>query len=157
MNKKAILTPIALLLLLSVFVISSGSKYAAQESLQLTEESYLVPDDDAAKRFPKGAAIYKEKCVICHQANGEGIPGAFPPLKNSDYLFADKVRAVSQVLNGSHEEMVVNGVTYNAPMTPQVDTKEDAVAVINYVLNAWGNDAGTVTMDDVKNVKINPR
>lgn len=53
--------------------------------------------------------------------------------------------------------MVVNGMTYVAPMTPQVDTKEDAVAVINYVLNAWGNNGGTVTLEDVKNVKINPR
>ena len=90
-------------------------------------------------------------------ANGEVITGAFPPLKNSDYLFADKVRAVSQTLNGSQKPMVVNGVTYVAPMTPQVSTKEDAVAVINYVLNAWGNKGGTVSMDDVKNVKIDPR
>ena len=113
--------------------------------------------DPADAKFPKGAKIYKEKCIICHMANGEGITGAFPPLKNSDYLFADKVRAVSQTLNGSHEPMVVNGVTYVAPMTPQVNTKEEAVDVINYVLNAWGNKGGTVTLDDVKNVKINPR
>ncbi len=43
-----------------------------------------------------GEKIYMEKCIVCHQANGEGIPGAFPPLKNSDYLFADKVRAVAK-------------------------------------------------------------
>jgi len=113
--------------------------------------------DPADAKYPKGAKIYKEKCIICHMANGEGITGAFPPLKNSDYLFKDKVRAVTQTLNGSHIPMVVNGVTYNAPMTPQVNTKEDAVAVINYVLNAWGNKGGTVTLDDVKNVVINPR
>lgn len=113
--------------------------------------------DEAAIKFPKGAKIYKEKCIICHQVSGEGIPGAFPPLKNSDYLFADKVRAVAQTLNGSNVEMVVNGITYTAPMTPQVDNKEDAVAVINYVLNAWGNKGGTVTLEDVKDVKINPR
>lgn len=113
--------------------------------------------DEAAIKYPKGAEIYKTKCFVCHQANGEGIPGAFPPLKNSDYLFADKVRAVAQTLNGSQIEMVVNGVTYTMPMTPQVDTKEEAVAVINYVLNAWGNKGGTVTLEDVKNVKINPR
>ena len=90
-------------------------------------------------------------------ANGEGNPGAFPPLKNSDYLFADKVRAVSQTLNGSHKPIIVNGITYVMPMTPQVNTKEDAVAVINYVLNAWGNKGGTVSLEDVKDVKIDPR
>ena len=42
-------------------------------------------------------------------------------------------------------------------MPPQVDNKEDAVAVINYVLNNFGNKGGTVTLEDVKNVVINPR
>ena len=116
--------------------------------------SQVLQDDDADAKYPLGANIYKTKCSACHQATGEGMPGVFPPLKGSDYLFADKVRAVTQVLNGSNEEMVVNGVSYTMPMTPQVDTKEDAVAVINYVLNAWGNDGGTVTLEEVKDVKI---
>ncbi len=113
--------------------------------------------DQAEIKYPKGAKIYKEKCFVCHQLSGEGIPGAFPPLKNADYLFADKVRAVAQTLNGSQIEMVVNGITYTMPMAPQLDNKEDAVAVINYVLNAWGNKGGTVTLEDVKDIVINPR
>ena len=112
-----------------------------------------VPDEKE-EMMARGKEIYDTKCFVCHQANGQGIPGAFPPIANSDYLLADKVRAVAQVLNGSNEEMVVNGVTYTAPMTPQVDTREDAVAVINYVLNNFGNDGGWVTMEDVKDVKI---
>ena len=78
-------------------------------------------------------------------------------MAESDYLLADPVRGVEQTLNGSHEEMVVNGITYNAPMTPQVDTKEDALAVINYVLNNFGNDGGVLTMEDIKDVQIKPR
>lgn len=116
-----------------------------------TENNLNMPQDT---KFPKGKKIYEEKCVVCHQANGKGITGAFPPLANSDYLMADKVRAVEQVLNGSNEEMVVNGVTYRTPMPPQVDNKEDAVAVVNYILNAWGNDGGTVSMDEVKHIEI---
>ena len=112
-----------------------------------------LPDDKEAQ-MARGKEIYDTKCVVCHQAEGQGIPGAFPPLANADYLLADKVRAVRQVLNGSHEEMVVNGITYTAPMTPQVDTKEDAVAVINYVLNSFGNDGGWVTMEEVKDIEI---
>ncbi len=114
-----------------------------------------IPDNDpAAELYPKGAKIYAEKCVACHMVTGLGIPGAFPPLKGSDYLMADKKRAVEQVLNGSHEEMKVNGVTYILPMPFQVDTHEDAVAVINYVLNAWGNKGGSVKVVDVKGIKI---
>jgi nitrite reductase (NO-forming) len=135
-----------------LFIFASTLVFTTQHS---KVQAAQVEKADA--KYPKGAQIYKTKCIICHQANGEGIPGAFPPLKNSDYLFADKVRAVAQTLNGSQIEMVVNGITYTAPMTPQVNNKEDAVAVINYVLNAWGNEGGTVTLEDVKDVKINPR
>jgi len=83
-----------------------------------------------------------------------GIPSAFPPLKGSDYLMADKKRAVLQVLNGSHKEITVNGAVYNLPMPFQVETHQDAVDVINYVLNAWGNKGGTVKIEDVKDIKI---
>ncbi len=144
------------IVILVAFTIT-GFKFKTEKVVTSTEIIVNLQDDPADAKFPKGAKIYKEKCVVCHQLTGEGIPGAFPPLKNADYLFADKVRAVAQTLNGSHEEMVVNGVTYNMPMTPQVDTKEDAIAVINYVLNAWGNKGGTVTLEDVKDVKVNPR
>jgi nitrite reductase (NO-forming) len=111
-----------------------------------------------AKSDPaRGEQIYKTKCIVCHQADGKGLPGAFPPLAGSDYLLADKVRAVAQVLNGSNLEITVNKMKYTAPMPPQVDNKEDAVAVINYVLNNFGNKGGTVTLEEVKDVVINPK
>lgn len=116
--------------------------------------SVVTPDDPADAKYPAGAAIFKAKCVACHQLTGAGVPGAFPPLKGSDYLFADKKRAVAQVLNGSNEAMVVNGTTYTIPMPFQVDTHQEAVDVINYALNAWGNEGGTVKLEDVKDIKI---
>jgi mono/diheme cytochrome c family protein len=119
-----------------------------------TEMMYVPADDPADAKFPKGAKIYKEKCVACHQLSGMGVPSAFPPLKGSDYLKADIKRAVAQVINGSNNEITVNGVKYSIPMPPQVDNHEDAVAVVNYVLNAWGNNYGTVKLADVKDIKI---
>lgn len=150
-----------------MFALMLGGVIALQSCGGSTESKTEAPAEKAVVKtetpaaqeepFAAGKKIYMEKCIVCHQATGEGIAGAFPPLKNSDYLLADKVRAVAQVLNGSNEVMVVNGQSFNAPMPPQVDTKEDAVAVINYVLNSFGNNGGTVTLEDVKDVVINPR
>jgi nitrite reductase (NO-forming) len=154
MKRSLLFLPVMILLLVSVAWISSGFRYTAKT---ISESFQTQQTDPAAVKYPKGAQIYKEKCTVCHQATGLGIPNAFPPLKGSDYLMADKVRAVAQVLNGSNEPMKVNGVTYTTPMPPQVNTKEDAVAVINYILNAWGNNGGTVTIDQVKNITIKPR
>ena len=46
--------------------------------------------------------------------------------------------------------MTVNGVEYSGIMPPQELTDEEAVDVVNYILNAWGNNGGEVSMDDLK-------
>jgi nitrite reductase (NO-forming) len=146
------------ILLLSLFaagmILSScggGSRPAGEQ-----KAAGGIPADIQAM-MPKGEQIYKTKCVVCHQATALGVENVFPPLAGSDYLLADKARAVAQTLNGSKMEMTVNGKKFTQEMTPQVETKEDAVAVINYVLNNFGNKGGYVTLDDVKNVEIKPR
>jgi len=133
------------------------AKAPEKEVQEAPAEAEATPEDDWAAQMTRGEELYKTKCIVCHMADGKGVANAFPPLAESDYLMADLVRAVEQTLNGSHEEMVVNGVTYNAPMVPQVDTKEDGVAVINYVINNFGNPGGKVTLEEVKDVVIKPR
>lgn len=109
-------------------------------------------------QLAKGKEIYDTKCVVCHQADAKGLKGAFPPLANADYLVADLKRAVAQTLNGSNEEMIINGEKYHAPMTPQVQTIEEAVAVINYVLKQFNGytDDQLVKIEDVADIEIKP-
>lgn len=129
----------------------------ATDNASTTETTKKVEVTKAAPDMVLGEKIYTTKCKVCHQVDGKGVKGAFPPLAGSDYLLADKVRAVAQALNGSHMEIVVNGEKYNALMPQQVGTKEEAVAVVNFVLNNFGNNGGTVSLDDVKDVVIEPR
>jgi nitrite reductase (NO-forming) len=149
---KRIFLALTSIFALGLLVSSCGGGQPAAEQ----KDPNALPAEITAM-MPKGEAIYKAKCVVCHQTTGLGIENIFPPLANADYLLADKVRAVAQTLNGSKEAMVVNGKTYTQEMLPQVDTKEDAVAVINYVLNNFGNKGGYVTMDEVKHLEIKPR
>jgi nitrite reductase (NO-forming) len=116
------------------------------------------PTEPTAAQMEMGEKIYETpgKCITCHQANGQGIANVFPNLVGSKFLLEQKVLAVSQVLNGSLK-VGNKTVKYPAPMTPQLDNKEEAVAVINYVLNSFGNHGGVVTMEDVKDVVIDPR
>ena len=109
-------------------------------------------------QLAQGKEIYEVKCIICHQADAKGLKGAFPPLANADYLLADLKRAVAQTLNGSNEEMIINGEKYHAPMVPQVQTIEEAVAVINYVLKHFNGytDDQLVKIEDVSDIEINP-
>ncbi|HIP36843.1 MAG TPA: cytochrome c [Crocinitomix sp.] len=116
-------------------------------------ENEEVAEEASTADYSAGEEIYGKTCAACHQANGEGIPQAFPPLANSDYLMEDKMRAIKQVIEGSSGEIVVNGETYNGTMTPQNLSDQEIVDVLNYVYHAWGNDGEEVTLEEVATVK----
>jgi nitrite reductase (NO-forming) len=98
----------------------------------------------------KGKAIYVQ-CLACHQANGEGITGTFPPLANSDYMLADTDRMIKTILNGTIEPIVVNGTEYPGNTMTKFThlSDKDIAAVATYVLNSWGNPGGVVTIEMV--------
>ena len=135
------------LILATAFVaLNCGGKKTTIDPVTGEAVEYI---DSASVKYPEGEAVYNKTCVACHQAGGEGVVGAFPPLAQSDYLLEDKHRAIYQVIHGSSGAMVVNGETYNTIMPPQELTDQEVMDVINYVLNAWGNKGGEVTMEDV--------
>jgi nitrite reductase (NO-forming) len=131
---------------------TSKAEEPVKEEIKATESSALEA------QLAMGKEIYTTKCIVCHQADAKGLKGAFPPLANADYLLADLKRAVAQTLNGSNVEMIVNGEKYHAPMTPQVTTLEEAVAVINYVLKHFNGytDDQLVKIEDVSDIEIKP-
>jgi len=92
-----------------------------------------------AERIEFGKQVYTQTCFACHQAEGQGIPNAFPPLANSDYLNANVNRAIKIILEGKTGEIIVNGVTYNSIMTAQTLTDEEIANVLTYVFNSWDN------------------
>ncbi len=106
-----------------------------------------------AQKIESGKQIYTKTCFACHQANGEGIANAFPPLANSDYLNADVKRAIGIVINGKTGEITVNGNKYNSIMTKQTLNDEEIAEVLTYVYNSWGNKKAEVTTKMVSEVK----
>ena len=99
-----------------------------------------------------GDVVYKKTCIACHQPNGEGLPGTFPPLAKSDFII-DKEKTIMQVLKGYSGELVVNGKKYNNTMPPQQLTDDEIAAVLTYVYSNFGNSGGTVVADEVKAVR----
>jgi nitrite reductase (NO-forming) len=97
----------------------------------------------------KGKRVYAQSCFACHQTNGEGMPGVFPPLAKSDYLMADKGRAIRAVVKGLSGPITVNGKEYNGVMPPVALNDEQVAQVLTYVRNEWGNEGDIVTPEDV--------
>lgn len=102
-----------------------------------------------------GATVFTSHCASCHQANGQGLPGAFPPLAGSPYVLGDPKRTVSIVLDGLHGPITVNGKTFNGQMPTWKGQLSDAeiAAVLTYVRSTWGNKAPAVTPELVKEMR----
>ncbi len=139
------------------------------------QEGIYLPEGGAIQTMPKKAAsneeyvkktvaqqvadgknIYGNTCFACHQAEGQGIPNAFPPLAKSDYLNANPSRAIDAVLHGLTGEITVNGKKFNSVMTSQNLTDQEISDVMTYIYNSWGNNKTVITPEMVKTQRAKP-
>lgn len=137
------------------------------ESLALTEAERLIIRNWVDSGSPRGVAPVNDGtktkaerielghrlftiCAACHQATGRGLPNLFPPLAGSDYLNADKSRAIKIVIYGHQGEVLVNGVKFNNNMPAFPLGDHDVANVLTYVYNSFGNAGLEVTPEEVK-------
>ena len=99
-----------------------------------------------------GEEVYQRYCSMCHQPDGKGVPGNFPPMVASDYL-KDRTATIKLVINGKSGEMTVNGARYNGVMPPQSLNDAEVAAVLTYVYNHFNNTTGTVTAAEVASAR----
>jgi len=102
------------------------------------------------ERVEAGAGVFANNCQACHQATGEGVPDAFPPLAKSDFLNADKLRAIKTVTGGLKTKLTVNGKLFDGEMPAWALPDEDIANVLTYVYNNWGNSGLEVLPEEVK-------
>ncbi|WP_243094674.1 c-type cytochrome [Thermus thalpophilus] len=92
-----------------------------------------------------GQALYGQYCATCHQANGQGVPGAFPPLAGHvQEILAKKdgrTYLMDLVLYGLQGQIQVKGQAYNGAMPAwEAQLKDDQIAaILNYVATSFGN------------------
>lgn len=116
------------------------------------EANVPVPDPAAAAPAPPdGARIYRSVCAACHQMNGQGVVGAFPPLAQSTWVTGDARGPAAIVLQGLQGPIEVRDVYYNGVMPAFGGRLDDAevAAVVNHIRSSWGNDAPPVTEEEV--------
>jgi nitrite reductase (NO-forming) len=104
-------------------------------------------------QMEKGKLVFMQNCSMCHQLDGKGLPGVFPPLAQSDFLMADKDRSVRIALRGLSGPITVNGATYDNLM-PQLPLTDEQVAnVLTFIRNSWGNQGDAISLEEVKQVR----
>jgi nitrite reductase (NO-forming) / hydroxylamine reductase len=124
--------------------------------LALAIAGSAAANDVVNERLPKqglqaGEAAYLAHCAACHQPNGMGLPGAFPPVAGSDFLTTnDKPKVIASILQGMSGKLLVNGVEYNNVMPAMSHISDADIAhIVNYIYNSWGNPGGMIAEKDV--------
>ena len=102
-----------------------------------------------------GQRVYTRLCQSCHQQDGAGVPGAFPPLGGSEWVVGVPERPVYIVLQGFQGEIVREGVTYNAMMPGfgRLLSDEEVASVVTYIRNSFGNEAPEVSPEEVAGMR----
>lgn len=104
-----------------------------------------------ASSGPNGESVYIANCASCHQPNGRGLIGTFPPLAGSAIADGDPASVIRIVKHGRTGPLVVSGKPYNGMMPAWSPTlSDDAIAtVLTYVRSSWGNHAAAITASEV--------
>jgi mono/diheme cytochrome c family protein len=102
-----------------------------------------------------GQGVYNQYCQSCHQASGEGMTGAFPPIVGSDWVTGAPEVVVRILLNGLQGPVDVAGVTYNGAMPAWKDVlkDEEIAAVATYIRQLGANDAAAVNTSVVAELR----
>jgi cytochrome c oxidase cbb3-type subunit 2 len=114
------------------------------------KEEKADPDTNPSHELD-GAALYANNCQACHQLNGEGLPGAFPPLKGSAIVLDDNPEALVNVImkgsNAREEFAEMPAVGTANGLKP-----EEVTAIINHERTSWGNNARKISIGEVERI-----
>lgn len=113
---------------------------ACQSSQELKSEQY----------FAEGYQLYTTYCSNCHQADGKGMSGLYPPLVGSA-LLTDKSRLACIIKNGMSDTIMVNGKEFSRPMPPNPKLKDLEIAeIVTYLNMKWGKDSVFTSIEFVE-------
>ena len=117
---------------------------------------YKKEDDATAKASgkksePDGKALYTANCQSCHQENGEGLKGAFPPLKGSPVVTGDNLELYVDIIMNGYDPRPEYGAMPPIGTTMELDENKLS-AIINYERTAWGNAGKKTTPEEIKKI-----
>lgn len=110
--------------------------------------------DENASILKLGEIVYEQYCLACHQLDGSGVPGMYPPLRETEWVTGDKNTLIEVVMNGLSGTIEVNGEVYNQEMAASgFLSDEEIAAVLTYIRNGFGNDSGGVSAAEVASIR----
>jgi uncharacterized protein len=89
-----------------------------------------APAAELPEHLVEGRNLYMKACIECHQADGNGVPGTFPPLAGSEWVAGDSKTLLRILLGGLYGPITVKGVDYNSVMPGHSHVPDEEIAAI---------------------------
>ena len=105
------------------------------------------------KPYQHGKILYSNFCQNCHMEDGSGLAGLIPPLAQSDYLETHQDQLPCIIKHGLEGEIIVNGKSYNQPMSGINQLTEAEIAnIINYINSNFGNSIPVMSLEKIRKI-----
>jgi mono/diheme cytochrome c family protein len=104
----------------------------------------------------RGKKIFAANCQTCHQANGLGVAGQYPPLAGSEFTTGGSKRPAMIVLKGLQGPVTVKGQKFGSAVMQPWDktlTDQKIADVLTYERSEWGNNASPVTAEQIAGLR----
>lgn len=143
--KKIIVVELVLLVVILMGFQTAPKKAAVQKQAAPVTQATLN----------KGKLVYMQRCLVCHQADGGGVPHLNAPLDGASGVRSDdKARLVRIILKGMTDRVELDGEYYSNNMAPLADLSDQQIAdVLTYIRNSWSNKASAVSAPEVKSIR----
>lgn len=140
----------AFLVLLFILGIWNCAGSSGKDETEDPSKGNSKSETSAEEAPSEGETLYIQHCGSCHQRNGGGVPGMYPPLKGTETVKGDEEKLIRIVLEGMEGSIEVKGQRYDQPMPAQDHLSDEEVAkVLSYVREEFGDGAGEVTAAEV--------
>lgn len=117
----------------------------------LYKKAAKLSSSGSTKSDMDGQALYIANCQSCHQANGEGLKGAFPPLKGSPIVNGDNLELYVDIIMNGYDARAEYGVMSSVGTNMEF-TEHHVAAIINYERTSWDNKGKKVTPEEIKKI-----
>ena len=108
-----------------------------------------------AASIARGKTVYLQRCMVCHQADGGGVPKLNAPLDASTAVNGSDIsKLVKYIVKGLNDRIEIDGEFYANAMPAADDLKDQQIAdVLTFIRNTWSNKAGPITLTQVKQIR----
>src|SRR5690625_771986 len=143
-------------LCLGIYLLIAGTGSISEANDTSGAGTLTIPLPEKTQELnTDGEQIYREQCAACHQQNGQGVSGLYPPLAGTEWVTGDKGRLIRIILQGIGGSIEVNGNSYTGLMPPWkgILSDDEVASVASYLRSSWGNSASSVSEDEVRRVR----